>query len=95
MPLFSSAGHRSYLTAKEWADFLKAADHGDAAIRMFFRVLHYSGHRPSEVLKLIPERVLVDQKALMFRSLTFTGIVLPILKMELGRTSSANIMHRL
>lgn len=37
--------------------------------RLFCHVLHFSGCRPSEALELAPRRVLVEEQALVFRSL--------------------------
>jgi integrase len=36
---------------------------------MFCHVLHYTGCRPTEALELVPERVLIDECSLVFRSL--------------------------
>jgi integrase len=69
MRLFGTAGERLYLTAPERHRFLAALDEEHPAARLFCHVLHYSGCRPSEALELIPRRVLVDEKALVFRSL--------------------------
>jgi len=69
MRLFSPDGRRLYLTAKERADFLDAASHENVIDRMYCHVLHYSGCRPSEALELVPERILIEERALVFRSL--------------------------
>jgi integrase len=69
MRLFSPDGQRLYLTAEERERFLDSADHEDYENQMFCHVLHYTGCRPSEALELIPGRVLMDEKALVFRSL--------------------------
>ena len=36
---------------------------------MFCHVLHYTGCRPSEALELMPRRILIEERALVFRSL--------------------------
>lgn len=69
MRLFSPDGGRLYLTGQEREKFLDAAEHEDREDQMFCRVLHYTGCRPSEALELVPGRVLMDEKALVFRSL--------------------------
>ncbi|MCG7977436.1 MAG: site-specific integrase [Candidatus Thiodiazotropha endolucinida] len=69
MRLFSLDGQRLYLTAQERDQFLDAAEHEDRENQMFCRVLHYTGCRPSEALELVPGRVLMDEKSLVFRSL--------------------------
>ncbi|MCU7882161.1 MAG: hypothetical protein KZQ66_05745 [Candidatus Thiodiazotropha sp. (ex Lucinoma aequizonata)] len=69
MRLFSPDGQRLYLTPQEREKFLDAAEHEDRQEQMFCRVLHYTGCRPSEALELVPGRVLMDEKALVFRSL--------------------------
>lgn len=69
MRLFSPDGQRLYLTAQERDQFLDAAEHEDRENQMFCRVLHYTGCRPSEALELVPGRVLMDEKSLVFRSL--------------------------
>ena len=37
--------------------------------RLFCRLLHFSGCRPSEALELTPERISLDERAVVFRSL--------------------------
>ncbi|MCG7865861.1 MAG: site-specific integrase [Candidatus Thiodiazotropha taylori] len=69
MRLFSPDGGRLYLTGQEREKFLDAAEHEDREDQMFCRVLHYTGCRPSEALELVTGRVLMDEKALVFRSL--------------------------
>ena len=69
MRLFSPEGERLYLTAQERERFLLAADHEDPKDRMFCHLLHYSGCRPTEALELIPRRILIEEQALVFRSL--------------------------
>lgn len=69
MRLFDEEGHRLYLTADERARFLEAAAREDREARLFCRLLHYSGCRPSEALELTPERISLDERAVVFRSL--------------------------
>ncbi|MEW8646575.1 MAG: site-specific integrase [Candidatus Thiodiazotropha endolucinida] len=69
MRLISPDGERLYLTDQERDKFLDAAEHEDREDQMFCRVLHYTGCRPSEALELVTGRVLMDEKALVFRSL--------------------------
>lgn len=69
MRLFSPTGERLYLTAQERQRFLSALDEEHPMERLFCHVLHYSGCRPSEALELIPQRVLIEEQALVFRSL--------------------------
>lgn len=69
MRLFSPGGERLYLTAQERQRFLAALDEESPMDRLFCRVLHFTGCRPSEALELTVGRVLVEGKALVFRSL--------------------------
>ncbi len=69
MRLFSPQGARLYLNAQERADFLAALAGEDPADRMFCQLLHYTGCRPTEGLELVPRRVLIDEAAIVFRSL--------------------------
>ena len=69
MRLFDNDGARLYLTADERARFLKASADEDRDDRLFCRLLHYSGCRPSEALELTPERISLDERAVVFRSL--------------------------
>jgi integrase len=69
MRLFSPKGERLYLTAQERKLFLDAADQEERQDRMFCRLLHYTGCRPSEALELSPGRILMNDSAIVFRSL--------------------------
>ena len=69
MRLFDDDGKRLYLTADERSRFLKASADEDRDDRLFCRLLHYSGCRPSEALELTPERISLDERAVVFRSL--------------------------
>ena len=52
MRLFDDEGKRLYLTADERARFLKASANEEREDRLFCRLLHFSGCRPSEALEL-------------------------------------------
>jgi integrase len=67
--LFSPTGERLYLNAQERHKFLAAAEEEEPIRRMFCHVLHYTGCRPTEALELVPGRILIDEQALVFRSL--------------------------
>jgi integrase len=69
MRLFDSSGERLYLTTQERQRFLAALNDERPVDRLFCQVLHYTGCRPSEALELVPRRVLIEEKALVFRSL--------------------------
>lgn len=69
MRLFSPAGERLYLTAQERQRFLAALDDENPMDRLFCRILHFTGCRPSEALELTVGRILIEEKALVFRSL--------------------------
>ena len=69
MRLFGPGGERLYLTAQERQRFLAALDDESPMDRLFCRVLHYTGCRPSEALELTVGRILVEEQALVFRSL--------------------------
>lgn len=69
MRLFDDAGKRLYLTADERQRFLAASALEDRETRLFCRLLHYSGCRPSEALEVTPERISLDEQAVVFRSL--------------------------
>jgi len=69
MRLFGHGGERLYLTAQERQRFLAALDEERPTDRLFCHALHYTGCRPSEALELVPRRVLVEEKSLVFRSL--------------------------
>lgn len=69
MRLFSPEGERLYLTAQERKRFLTALNEEGRENRIFCKVLHYTGCRPSEALELTPDRILIDSKDIVFRSL--------------------------
>ena len=69
MRLWDAEGRRLYLTATERARFLAAALHESREDRLFCQVLHYSGCRPSEASELTPQRILMDDAELVFRTL--------------------------
>lgn len=55
--LYSIDGKRKYVTALERTAFLDAAENRPAHIRMFCRVLAYTGARISEILALTPRQI--------------------------------------
>jgi integrase/recombinase XerD len=67
--LFSPEGERLYLSAQERKRFLTALNEEERENRIFCEVLHYTGCRPSEALELTPDRILIDSKDIVFRSL--------------------------
>ena len=69
MRLFSPSGERLYLNGLERKQFLAATSEEEPIQRMFCSVLCYTGCRPSEALELTPERILIEEQALVFRSL--------------------------
>lgn len=69
MRLFSPAGERLYLNADERQRFLAALDDEAPEDRMFCQLLHYTGCRPTEATELVVKRVLLDEQAIVFRSL--------------------------
>ena len=69
MRLFNIEGRRLYLNQNERERFLEAAKREDRADRLYCSLLSYTGCRPSEGLAVTAERVLVDEMAIVFRSL--------------------------
>ena len=69
MRLYSATGERLYLDAGERAAFLSALDAEVPARRMYGHVLHYTGCLPTEALQVTVGRVLMDEAALVLRSL--------------------------
>jgi len=69
MRIFSPSGERLYLTKDERQAFLRAAQDEPPALRMFCQVLHDTGCRPSEALETYPQRVLLAEGAMVFRTL--------------------------
>ncbi|MGL4580644.1 MAG: tyrosine-type recombinase/integrase [Shewanella xiamenensis] len=58
-----------YLTAEERRRFLDASALESPSNRMFCHVLHYTGCRPSEALAISPRHVMVENAAIVIRSL--------------------------
>jgi len=69
MRLFTPDGDRLYLTAEERRRFLDASALESPSDRMFCHVLHYTGCRPSEALAISPRHVMVEDAAIVIRSL--------------------------
>lgn len=69
MRLYDAAGNRLYLTAGERAQFLDAASKAPPPVRTFCETLAYTGCRISEALELVPKRIQLDERQVVFRSL--------------------------
>lgn len=69
MRLFDPSGNRLYLNAKERAAFLKSAATYDPETQSFAEMLAFTGCRISEALEIVPKRLDVDGKMVIFRSL--------------------------
>jgi len=69
MRLFDAEGDRLYVSADERARFLVAAAEESREHRVFCHLLHFTGCRPSEGLALTPQRVLLDEKTIVFHTL--------------------------
>lgn len=67
--LFDIYGQRKYLDTREARRFLAAARAADMHQRLFCEVLFYTGCRISEALELIPKRLDVDGRRIVFRTL--------------------------
>ena len=69
MRVFSGAGERLYLTEAERHRFLESALEESRENRVFCSVLHYTGCRPSEALELTTDKISINEKVIVFRSL--------------------------
>ncbi len=69
MRLFDDEGQKLYLSAQERKRFLEAAKQEPRESRVFCHLLHYTGCRPSEALELTPNRILIPEKSVIFRTL--------------------------
>lgn len=69
MRLHDNYGKRLYLTQTERERFLKMASEELREERMFCHVLHYTGCRISEALELTPERIMIEDRIIIFRTL--------------------------
>lgn len=67
--LFDIYGQRKYLTTQESRRFMAAARKLERRQRLFCEVLFYTGCRISECLELIPRRLDVDERRIIFRTL--------------------------
>lgn len=67
--LYNGQGHRKYLTANEWAAFLKAAEDVPRTVRTLCIVLAYSGCRISEALALTADRVDLSDEVIIIQTL--------------------------
>ncbi len=69
MRLFDNEGQKLYLTARERKQFLEVAKLETWETRVFCRLLHYTGCRLSEALNLTANKILISEKAVVFRTL--------------------------
>ena len=69
MRLFDDEGQKLYLTATERKRFLEAAKSESRESRVFCHLLHFTGCRPSEALELTPNKILIPEKSIVFRTL--------------------------
>lgn len=69
LTLFSRSGSRKYLTTAERLRFMEKAEWREAPVRLFCRVLGWSGGRISEVLALTPATIDVEVGAVNLRTL--------------------------
>lgn len=69
MRLFDDHGQRLYLNVGEREKFLKAVEKDNPLNIMFCKILHYTGCRISEALELSPSRILLDELAIVIRTL--------------------------
>ncbi len=69
MRLFDVDGNRLYLDTDERQRFLAASVEESPRNRLLCQVLHYTGCRPSEALETRYSRVLIEDRALVFRTL--------------------------
>ncbi len=69
MRLFDVDGNRLYVDADERARFLVVCNDETAEDRLFCHMLHYTGCRPSEALETRISRVLINENAIVFRTL--------------------------
>lgn len=67
--LFDVNGERKYLDAGEARRFLAAARAADLHARLFCEVLFYTGCRISEALELVPRRLDIEGRRIVFRTL--------------------------
>lgn len=69
MRLFDDGGQRLYLSAGERARFLASAAQRPREDRVFCHLLHFTGCRPTEALAVSPERILLEDRAIVIQSL--------------------------
>lgn len=69
LDLFDISGQRKYLNSAEARRYLAATRGLSAPQRLFCEVLFYTGCRISEALELIPRRLDLDDKRIIFRTL--------------------------
>ncbi len=69
MRIFDRNGERLYLNNSERKRFLESSKEETREDRMFCRILHDTGCRPSEALELSPARIMLEDNNIQFRSL--------------------------
>jgi integrase len=69
MRLYDDNGGRLYLSVKERELFRDASRSENKEQRMFCRILHDTGCRPSEALALTAENIMLSEMNIQFRSL--------------------------
>lgn len=69
MTLYDKTGGRLYLNKNERERFLNEAAKEVRENRMFCHVIHYCGCRISEVLALSSDRILIEDRVLVFQTL--------------------------
>ncbi len=93
--LFDLEGNRKYLTASERTAFLSTADQRPPEVRIFCRLLAYTGARISEILALTPNQIDISARVIVIESLkkrrrgVFRALPVPIeLLTEIERVHS-------
>ena len=69
MRIYDRQGRRLYLTNEERSAFIKASKEESRENRMYCRVLHDTGCRPTEALELSAGRISLDECNIVYRSL--------------------------
>ena len=69
MRLLDDEGQRLYLSADERIDCLEAFKYESREIRMLCHLYHFTSARSSEALKISPERIKIDDEAIILQTL--------------------------
>lgn len=67
--LLDDQGNRLYLTQAERAAFLEACKHQKPIARTYCETLAMTGCRESEPFEILPRHIILDEKAIVFRTL--------------------------